>query len=205
MATALTILYLFYIFASLYLLFLYILIYIPHRKEFFSYPKPAKQYTIDMIIPCWNEEKTIINTIKNILISDYPGLKKVIVVDHGSTDNSYKTIEEYAKKNPKVLLVKATRTSHSNAAEAKNYGTKFATSELIGFIDGDSYPDKTAISKMVGFFNEERIGAVTSLVLVSNCKNLIEKFLDLWIVFMLLPVHLQFIVEKFLKKLESLT
>lgn len=175
MPTTLTIIYLFYIFASLYLIFLYLLIYIPHRKEFFSYPEPSKEYSIDIVVPCYNEEKTIEETINTLLNSDYKGLKKIIVVDDCSTDNSFEIIKKIAKKNSKVLAVKTPKNT-GKASGSKNYGSKFATSELIGFIDGDSYPEKTAISRMVGFFNEEKIGAVTSLVLVSNSKKLIEKF-----------------------------
>jgi cellulose synthase/poly-beta-1,6-N-acetylglucosamine synthase-like glycosyltransferase len=175
MVQFLTAVYLFYIFASLYLLFLYILIYLPHRKEFFSYPKPLKEYTIDIVVPCYNEEKTIEKSVNALLESDYPGLKKIIVVDDCSTDSSFEIIKNLAKKNPKILAVRTPKNT-GKASGSKNYGSKFATSELIGFIDSDSFPEKTAISKMVGFFNEEKIGAVTSLVLVSNSNNPIEKF-----------------------------
>jgi biofilm PGA synthesis N-glycosyltransferase PgaC len=138
------------------------------------YPEHSKEYSLDMIIPCYNAEKTIENTIKTILESDYAGLRKVIVVDDCSTDNSLKIIKELAKKNHKIIAV---QTPHNtgNAAGAKTYGTKFATAELIGFTDDDSSPEKTAISKMVGFFNEEKVGAVTSSVLISNTNNIIER------------------------------
>lgn len=175
MVQVLTGIYLFYIFASLYLLFLYILIYLPHRKEFFLFPKPAKEYTIDIVVPCYNEGKTIEKTINTLLDSDYKGLKKIIVVDDCSTDNSYEIIKKLAKNNPKILAVRTPKNT-GKASGSKNYGSKFATSELIGFIDSDSFSEKTAISRMVGFFDEEKVGAVTSLVLVSNSNNPMEKF-----------------------------
>lgn len=171
----LTGIYLFYIFASLYLLFLYILIYLPHRKEFFSYPQPSKEYTIDIVVPCYNEGKTIEKTINALLDSDYKGLRKIIVVDDCSTDDSYEIIKKLAKKNPRIIAVRTPKNT-GKASGSKNYGSKFATSELIGFIDSDSFSEKTAISRMIGFFDEEKVGAVTSLVLVSNVNNLIEKF-----------------------------
>ncbi len=175
MTEFLTAIYLFYIFASLYLLFLYILIYLSHRKEFFSYPQPKREYTIDIVVPCYNEEKTIEKTVSTLLESDYKGLRKIIVVDDCSTDNSFRIIKRLAEKNSRILAVR-TPANTGKASGAKNYGSKFATSELIGFIDSDSFSEKTAVSKMVGFFNEERIGAVTSMVLVSNSNTLMEKF-----------------------------
>ncbi|MFZ1970722.1 MAG: glycosyltransferase [Candidatus Nanoarchaeia archaeon] len=174
MVEFLTVVYLIYIFLSLYFLSLYILLYLPNKKKFFDFPEPLKEYSLDMIVPCHNAEKRIEKTIRTILESDYKGLRKVIVVDDCSTDNSFQVIKELAKKNHKILAV---QTPHNtgNAAGSKNYGARFATAELIGFSDDDSSPERTAISKMVGFFNEEKTGAVTSSVLVLNNKNIIER------------------------------
>jgi len=46
---------------------------------------------------------------------------------------------------------------------------------LVGLVDADSYPSETAISKMVGYFDDEKMGAVTSCVLVRERNNLLEK------------------------------
>ena len=175
MVETITVIYLFYIFISLYVLSLYIMIYISHRKDFFSYPQPKREYSLDMIVPCYNEGKTIEKTINALLNSDYKGLKKIIVVDDNSTDNSFEIIKNLAKNNPKIIAVRTPKNT-GKASGSKNYGVKFATSELIGFSDGDSFPDEESISQMVGFFNESKVGAVTSSVLVSNDNNLLERF-----------------------------
>lgn len=174
MAQFLTYVYLFYIFISLYFLFLYLLIYIPNRKEFFRYPKPNRQYSLDMIMPCYNEGASIEKSINALLDSDYPGLKKIIVVDDCSTDDSFEIIKKIAAKNSRVMALKTPKNA-GRASGPKNYGAKFADSELIGFTDADSYPEKTAIRKMVGFFNEEKVGAVTSAVLVEGNKGLLQR------------------------------
>ena len=170
----LTIIYLFYTFITLYFLFLFSLTFMQNRKEISSYPKPKKIYSLSIIIPCFNAEKDIGNTITNLLKSDYKGLKKIIVVDDCSTDNSYKIMKEYAKKYPLVMAVQTPKNT-GNAAGAKNYGAKFAKTELIGFTDDDSIPQPDAISKMVGFFNDPKVGAVTSRVLVYNREKFISK------------------------------
>lgn len=174
MVELITIIYLFYIFVSLYLLSLYIMIYLPNRKNFFLCPKPKKQYSLDMVIPCYNESATIEKSVDSVLKSDYDGLKKIILVDDNSTDNSFEIIKEIARKNPRIIAVQTPKNT-GKASGSKNYGAKFATSELIGFTDADSYPEKKSISQMIGFFNEENVGAVTSSVLVSNDGNVIER------------------------------
>lgn len=170
----LTITYLIYSFISFYFLFLFILIYTQNKNKLFSYPLPKKDYSLSIVVPCYNECKSIGETIKAILESDYKNIEKIIVVDDCSTDNSYEIIKKFAEKYPKVIALQTPKNT-GKAGGAKNYGAKFVTTELIGFVDADSYPDKNAISKMIGFFDDEKIGAMTSLILVRNRNKLIEK------------------------------
>ncbi len=169
-----SIVFLVYSFIAFYFLFLFLLTYYQNKKEFHSVPPITKEYSLSIVIPCWNEEKSIGATIENLLKEGYKGLKKIIVVDHGSTDNSYKIIKAYAKKYSRVMVVKCPR-KWKNAAEAKNYGAKFAKTDLVGFTDADSFPEKGAIAKMIGFFDDIKVGAVTSTVLVKNRNNFILK------------------------------
>jgi len=168
----LTVIYLVFTFIAFYFLFLFVLIYIQNRKEIFTYPKSKKDYSVSIVIPCYNEGKTIEATIKSVLNSGYKNLKKVIVVDDCSKDNSFEIIKEIAKKYPKVLAVQTPKNTGC-AAGSKNYGAKFVDTELIGFSDGDSFIEIGSIDKMVGFFNDEKVAAVTSSVLVKNRVNFI--------------------------------
>ena len=158
----------------MYLIFLFILIYTKNKNELFSYPKLTKNYSLSIIIPCYNEGKTIGGVIESLLNSDYKELKKIIVVDDCSTDDSYKIIKEYEKKYD---IVKAVRTPKNTgkASGSKNYGTKFVNTELMGFVDADSYPQKDAITKMVGFFNDEELAAVTPSIFVKRKEKFIER------------------------------
>ncbi|MGY4884540.1 MAG: glycosyltransferase [Nanobdellota archaeon] len=169
-----TVIYLFYMFLAFYFLFLFILIYIQNKKYFFYYPKPKKDYSLSIVIPCYNEGSTIEATVKSVLDSGYKNLKKVIVVDDCSKDNSYEIIKSLERKYPKVMAVQTPKNTGC-AAGSKNYGAKFVDTELIGFSDGDSFIEKGAIDKVVGFFNDEKIGSVTCSVLVENRDKFIER------------------------------
>jgi len=169
-----TVIYLVYIFIAFYFLFLFVLIYFQNKKYIFYCPEPDKNYSLSIIIPCYNEGETIERTVKSVLDGGYTNLKKIIVVDDCSKDNSYEIIKSLAKKYPKVIAVQTPKNT-GNAAGSKNYGAKFANTELIGFTDGDSFIEKGAIGKTVGFFNDEKVGSVTSSVLVYNKNNFLEK------------------------------
>ena len=170
----LTILYLVYTFISFYFLSLHILIYTQNRKQIYETIKPDKTRSLSIVIPCFNEEKSIGKNIEAFLSSDYKGLKKIIVVDDCSTDNSYKIIKQYAKKYPRVMVLRTPKNT-GRAAGPKNFGARFVKTELIGFSDADSIPNKDAITKMVGYFNDSNMGAVTSRVFVDNPKNYLTR------------------------------
>ncbi len=169
-----TVIYLVYSFIAFYFLFLFILIYIQNKKEIFTYPKPKKDYSLSIVIPCYNEGGTIEETIKSVLNAGYKNLKKVIVVDDCSKDNSYEIIKRFAKKYPRVVVTQTPKNTGC-AAGSKNHGAKFVDTELIGFSDGDSFIEVGSIDKMVGFFNDPQVACVTASVLVQNRKKFIEK------------------------------
>jgi len=166
----LTIILLVYDFISFYFFFFFFLVFFLNKKDFYKYPSFTKPYSLSIVIPCYNEEKNIGETIENLLNSNYKGLKKVIAVDDCSTDNSFKILKALEKKYKRLIVVQTPKNTGC-AAGSKNYGVKFAKTELIGFIDGDSFPQKDAIGRMIGFFDNKKIAAVTSFILVKNRIN----------------------------------
>lgn len=168
---SLSIVYLGYMFVSLYFLSLFLLIYKKNRKELFDYPKTDKKYTITVIVPAFNEEKTVADTVRALLDSDYPYLKKIIVVDDGSTDNTLKI----ARGLEKYSMVKVYTKKNGGKASALNFGLKKARTDLVAVVDADSYPAKEAFGKMVGFFDEPTVGAVTCFFIPRNRIGFFER------------------------------
>ena len=169
-----TIIYLFYTFVAFYFLFLFVIIYLRNFDKIYEFIKPNKIYSLSIVVPCYNESDSIGKTIEHLVSSSYAGLKKIYVVDDCSKDSSFKIIQAYAKKYPDLVVALQTPKNTGCAAGSKNYGAQFVKTELVGFTDADSYPAKDAIYNMVGFFNDPKIGAVTSKVLVHNKNNLLE-------------------------------
>ena len=174
MPETLTTIYLIYTFIALYFLSLFALTFAQNRKEIFSVPEPEKKYSLSIVIPCFNEEDSIEGTVKSIFDSHYEGLEKIFVVDDCSKDNSYSIIKNLEKKYPNVVALQTPKNT-GNAGGAKNYGAGFVKTELIGFVDADSYPRENAISSMTGFFDDEKVGAVTTRILVRNRNNFLRK------------------------------
>ncbi|MEM0465851.1 MAG: glycosyltransferase [Candidatus Pacearchaeota archaeon] len=170
----LPIIYLIYMFISLYLLIFFILIYVKNRKTFFDFPIPKKEYTVSFIVPAYNEGKTIEESLKHILNIDYKGIIEIIVVNDCSTDNTKEIVEKMMEKNSKIKLIN-NPVNLGNAARAQNVGLKYAKGEIIAVVDADSFPSKDSIYKMVGFFDNPKVGAVTCPVLARNQDKFLEK------------------------------
>ena len=172
MPEVITIVYLVYMFIALYFLLLFVLTFVQNRKEIFSVPKPSKKYSVSVLIPAFNEQNSIKETVESVLKSDYKYLKEIIIINDGSTDDTLRIAKELEKK---YLKVKVFDKKNSGKADSLNQALKIAKGELIAIVDADSYPDHNAISSMVGYFDDEKMGAVTTRILVRDRNNFIRK------------------------------
>lgn len=171
----LPVIYLVYIFIAIYLLTLYLLIYFKNRKDMFSFPATNKKYTVSVLVPAWNEEKTIKDTIEHIFEIDYP-IKELIVLNDGSTDRTKEIVEELKKKYLKLKLINKKNTGKGDSI---NQGIKIARGELVVVVDADSYPAKDSFGKLVGFFDDEKVGAATCVFIPRNNNTFFEKLQDI--------------------------
>jgi len=169
----LSIIYLGYIFVSLYFLTLFLLLYFRNRKVLFDYPESKKIHSISVIVPAYNEEKTIKATVESILKSDYPRLKEVIVVDDGSKDNTFKVIRRLAEKYKRVRAF--TKENKGCKADALNFGLTKVQGELVAVVDADSYVRKDALRKLAAYFDDKKVGVATCPILVKNPNNFLRK------------------------------
>jgi poly-beta-1,6-N-acetyl-D-glucosamine synthase len=164
----------FYTFIGLYMLALMVIIYIPRRKEMFYYPRGEPE-PVSIVMPCYNEGESIGKAIENLLNLNYPkDMIEIVVVDDRSKDNSVEIIRDYVKKYKNVRLIINEKNS-GGAAEPTNIGIKAAKYDYIAVADADSYPEKDALLKMIGFLQQDKtIGGVTGAVLAKDSKNFVQ-------------------------------
>ncbi len=167
----LPIIYLVYMFVSIYFLSLFLFLYFNNRKRLFDCPESKKLYSLSVLVPAWNEEKTIKDTIEHIFQVDYP-IKEIIVLNDGSVDKTREIVEELMKKYSKLRLINKKNTGKGDSL---NKGIKIAKGELVVVVDADSYPDKDSFRKLIGFFDEEKVGAATCVFVPRNANKFIEK------------------------------
>ena len=89
---------------------------------------------LSIIIPAYNEENKIKDTLENI--KDIEEISEIIVVDDGSSDNTSKVAKEV--KSPKITVI--TQDKNRGKGYALNNGLKIAMekADIIGFLDSSS-------------------------------------------------------------------
>lgn len=142
------------------------------KRHLHDTPKITKKYSVSAIIPAYNEEDAIEETIRSVVGLNYENLKEIIVVNDGSSDNTINILKKLKKEfsNLKILDKK-----NSGKADSINQAIKIAKGELIAIIDSDSFPRSDALKKTVGYFDDPKVGVVTIPVLVRSKHNLLSR------------------------------
>jgi len=137
-------------------------------------PKDHPEYKplATVLIPAYNEESVILDTLRSVLESDYPHLD-VIVVDDGSTDRTAELVRANYGRDPRVRLL--LQPNHGKPA-ALNNGLSEAKGEVVVSIDADTMVDPEAISRLVRHFANPKIGAVAGNVKVMNRNSWLTRW-----------------------------
>jgi len=104
------------------------------------------QNKISIIIPVYNEEKTISKTLESLLNNDYKAIE-IIVVDGMSTDNTKKILEEYVSKYPTKIKILQNPKKHTPAG--LNIGIQNASGKYIMIASGHATYSENYISACV--------------------------------------------------------
>ena len=92
---------------------------------------------ISVIVPVFDLENEITKTLDSIRRQSFRDLE-IIAVDDGSTDRSPALLDDYARVDPRVMVI---HTSNRGVTNARLTGVRRATGDYIGFVDGDDLID----------------------------------------------------------------
>ncbi len=165
-----------FLFASLYIQVFLIITLIEHRDSLKSKPSKAVfDYgvlpTVSVIVPCFNEEATIVGTIDSLKRLNYPQDKlSIIAVDDGSTDDTLSYLQRYENDPQIKVLQKKNGGKHT----AVNLGIENSASDIVGCLDADSFVHPEALNRMVPLFADSAVMAVTPAIKVRSPRNILE-------------------------------
>lgn len=136
-----------------------------------------KTFTLSIVIPAFNEEKRILQTIKNILfyLSKEKFSFELIVVDDGSTDNSTVIINKLALENDAIKLISL------NKNYGKGYAVKIgmlaAKGDYLLFMDADGAANLGDIESLLSAIQSGASIAIGSRNIPNNYSRIESGFL----------------------------
>jgi cellulose synthase/poly-beta-1,6-N-acetylglucosamine synthase-like glycosyltransferase len=142
-------------------------------KISFPSAKVQKNYsyrpTVSVLMPCYNEGKTVYETIESISKSNYPSeLFEVIAQDDCSVDDSYKWLLKAQQDFTNIRIRTGRNGVNSGKARTVCNALELSTAEIIISIDSDCIFHPDAIQELTSCFSEPRIGSVGGRVGVRN-------------------------------------
>lgn len=90
---------------------------------------------ISVVVPVYNVEQYLRRCVDSILSQTYKNIE-VILVDDGSTDNSGKICDKYAKNDKRI---KVQHKDNGGLSSARNAGIKTMNGEYVSFVDSDDW------------------------------------------------------------------
>ncbi len=167
----------FFLFISLNFEIFLLITYFENRKEIRKESdaqanvKLKKYPSVTIIVPCWNEEKTVSKTIHSLLNLDYPKDKlKIMVVDDGSTDSTWSVVQKFSN-HPQIELH---TKENGGKYTALNYGISKLSTDLVGCLDADSYVHKDSMKKIALYFEDKEVMAVAPSIKLWQPKNILQ-------------------------------
>jgi glycosyltransferase involved in cell wall biosynthesis len=132
----------------------------------------GKQPLVSVVIPNFNYGDYLEQCLSSVLNQTYPKIE-VIVVDDGSTDDSFKILQKYEG------LIRVINQTNSGVNAARNAGIRKAKGEYIAFCDSDDFWEKDKIEKQVAKLGSHwRVGLVYSgyrLIIESDKTSFVRR------------------------------
>jgi cellulose synthase/poly-beta-1,6-N-acetylglucosamine synthase-like glycosyltransferase len=154
---------------------------------------------VSVIVPAWNEEVGLVQTVKTILSSTYTNTE-VIVVNDGSTDKSdflMRTFDfEYKQQTASdkdAIELRYYYKPNGGKGSALNFGIKRSRGDIIISTDADCALAPTALEEFVSYFRDPEVMAAVGNVKIGNTNTVLGTL-----------QYLEFLFSFYFKKTDSL-
>ena len=104
---------------------------------------------VSVVIPYYNNETTIEETLNSVINQTHKNLE-IVIVDDGSKEVSYSFLEKLGEQYNLTVL----KQTNSGPSVARNYGAQKSSGQYLLFLDADDKIEKTYIEKCISKFDE---------------------------------------------------
>lgn len=105
---------------------------------------------ISIIVPVYNVEPYLCQSIESILSQTYKNLE-IILIDDGSFDRCGEICDIYAGKDNRIRVI---HTTNKGLSAARNLGIREAKGEFIGFVDSDDWIESDMYEDLLNYIED---------------------------------------------------
>lgn len=110
---------------------------------------------VSIILPLYNSEEYIGQTIESVLNQDYKNWELIIMND-ASTDKSLDIVNEYARSDSRIHVYSL--PENKGVGPARNAAIKYAQGRYLAFIDADDLWAENKLSRQIFFMRKHNAG-----------------------------------------------
>ena len=99
---------------------------------------------VSVIVPVYNVDKYLRKCLDSLVNQTLKEIE-IIVINDGSTDESEKILQEYKKKDKRIIVIKQ---KNKGLSATRNVGIKNAKGKYVTFIDSDDWIEKDTFKKV---------------------------------------------------------
>ena len=115
--------------------------------------------TVSIVVPVYQLEKYILQTIGCVLAQTYTDWELLLVEDC-SKDNTHQVITEYLRDHPDERIRLICQKENLGAAEARNRGVRESKGRYIAYLDGDDIWEPEKLERELKFLQEKKAAFV---------------------------------------------
>lgn len=124
----------------------------------------SAEILISIIIPSFNCEKYIAETLRSIENQTFESWE-CIIIDDGSDDKTLKIAEKFSEKDCRYKVFKRPDKINKGASACRNFGIACASGEYVQYFDSDDLMEPTHLEKKIAAIRSARADAVVSKLL----------------------------------------
>lgn len=141
------------------------------RKAHKERKHAMRQPKISVIVPVYNTESYLPRCIESILGQTYQNME-IVLVDDGSTDDSFHVCEKYAAGDARIVVV---RQGNQGSNAARKTGLAECTGEYITFVDSDDWIGRNLVTQLYQHSVEHHADMVISGVMMNRIDGTKEE------------------------------
>lgn len=129
---------------------------------------PSATPSVSILVPAYNEAESVAGTVESIEKLDYDGEIETVIVDDGSTDDTWDILQFLAGMYPNLRVF---TQENGGSSVARNAALEYAQNEVVISLDADTELHPDALTEIARHFTSDEIVAVGGNVSIFNTDN----------------------------------